>query len=485
MHSLSLTSAPIKRFFGNISLVVLLNLLVKPGWVLVENLVQDRLGHHVFGTFASMLTLASVMAAISDLGTTQFTTKRVAAAPDFLNEHFPTLVPLKGMLSVLFLGIVVGIGWVIGYRGHSLTILALTVVGMLLAQYTLFLRGVLQANQRFNTDALLSVLEKFLLLGLVLGLIPIGITLDNYVAARSIAIGFTFVVLYALIIRLYGRVKVQLRWEQARTLLKASLPLALITLVYGLNERIDILMLERLVSSEEASYYNAAYRLGDIVMMYLWTVLPLFFAKFAYATTRPEEQRDLLWFGQRIVTVPMLLVCAFVLFRGEVLFWQFTHSTPEEISRMVLCVKILFGSVLVHAFFAIYSTLLTSTNHEKAVSWLVVASTALNVALNLLLLPRLGAVAGAINTLVCAVFVSIGYLWLVHRRTGVPVPWGWISRLAVAFGLLCAVWYGLQTGLALHWLPESVLASVAFVGILFLSGVVRIAELRKLLKVRQ
>ena len=152
---------------------------------------------------------------------------------------------------------------------------------------------------------------------------------------------------------------------------------------------------------------------------------------------------------------------------------------------MVLCVKILFGSVLVHAFFASYSTLLTSTIHEKAVSWLVVASTILNVALNLVLLPTLGAVAGAINTLVCAVFVSAGYLWLVHRRTGVPVPWGWIGRLAVAFGLLCAVWYGLQTSLTLHWLLESVLASVAFVGILFLSGVVRIAELRKLLKVRQ
>ncbi|MDF7810890.1 polysaccharide biosynthesis C-terminal domain-containing protein [Hymenobacter sp. YC55] len=464
------------------SLVVLLNLLVKPGWVVVENLVQDRLGHHAFGTFTALFTLASVMAAVSDLGTTQLTTKRVAANPAFLTEYFPTLVPLKGGLSVLFLGVVVAMGWVLGYRGHTLTLLALIEIGMLLAQYTLFLRGVLQAHQRFNTDALLSVLEKFLLLGLVLGLIPIGITLNNYVAARSVAIGFTFVVLYGLMRRLYGQVKLKLRWEHARTVLQASLPLALITLVYGLNERIDMLMLERMVSAREASYYAAAYRWGDTVMMYLWTILPLFFAKFAYVFDKPDEQRDVLWFGQRVVTVPMLLVCAFVLFRGEVLFWQFTHSTASEVARMVLCLKILFASVLIHAFFAIYSTLLTSTNHERAVSWLVVASTVLNVVLNVLLMPTLGAVAGAINTLVCAVFVSVGYLWLVQKRTGVPVPWGWITRLGLAFGLLCAVWYGLQTGLALHWLLESVVASVAFVGILFLTSVVRISELRKLLQ---
>jgi O-antigen/teichoic acid export membrane protein len=150
-----------------------------------------------------------------------------------------------------------------------------------------------------------------------------------------------------------------------------------------------------------------------------------------------------------------------------------------------LCLKILFVNVLVHAFFAIYSTLLTSTTHERPVSWLVAASIVLNVGLNLVLLPKLGAVAGAINTLVCAVFVSVGYVWLVQRRTGVPVPWAWLGRLAVAFGLLCAVWWGMQHSLALPWLLESVLAGVAFLGILFLTGIVRIGELRSLLQRQQ
>jgi O-antigen/teichoic acid export membrane protein len=179
--------------------------------------------------------------------------------------------------------------------------------------------------------------------------------------------------------------------------------------------------------------------------------------------------------------VPLLLLCGFVLFRGEVLFGQFSNSTPGEVSRMTLCLKILFVSVLVHAFFAIYSTLLTSTDHERPVSWLVAASILLNVVLNLVLLPKLGAVAGAINTLVCALFVSGGYVWLVQRRTGVPIPWGWLGRLALAFGLLCAVWYGLQVGLSLHWLAEAIVTSGAFFGILFLTGIVRISELRGLL----
>ena len=462
--------------------MVLLNLLVKPGWVVLENVVQDRIGHELFGTFTALLTLATIVAAVSDLGTTQLTTKRLAASPSFFTDFFPTLLPLRAGLGVGFLALTVGLGWVLGYRGHWLLLLAITAAGLLLTQYTLFLRGVLQAHQRFNTDAVLSVLERLMLLGLVLALLPMGLTLDRFVGVRTVAVLFTFLLLVGLIRRLYGRVALRPRWAQARQVLLESLPLAFITLVYGLNERIDMLMLERLVSAREASYYAAAYRWVDAVMMYLWTVLPLFFARFAHATGRPEEQQKLLWFGQRIVTVPLLLVVGFGLFRGELLFFQFKHSTPAELLRMTQCLQILFLNVLVHAFFAIYSTLLTSTDHEKPVSWLVTGSIVLNTGLNFLLLPRYGALAGAANTLLCAVVVSVGYVWLVPRRTGVQLPLAVLWRLALAFGGLCAGWYALRTYAGLPWWLETGVAGIWLLVLIFALGIVSISELRQLRK---
>ncbi|UPL50385.1 oligosaccharide flippase family protein [Hymenobacter sublimis] len=460
--------------------MVLLNLLVKPGWVVLENVVQDRLGHEVFGTFTALLTLATIVAAVSDVGTTQLTTKRLAASPGFFTEFFPTLLPLRAGLGVGFLLATVGIGWVLGYRGHWLLLLAITAAGLLLTQYILFLRGVLQAHQRFNLDAVLSVLERLLLLGLVLALLPIGLSLDRYVAVRTVAVGFTFLLLVVLIRRFYGKVALRPRWQQARQVLLESLPLAFITLVYGLNERVDMLMLERLVSSKEASYYAAAYRWVDAVMMYLWTVLPLFFARFAHATGRTQEQQELLWFGQRVVTVPLLFVVGFGLFRGELLFFQFTHSSAQEVARMTQCLQLLFLNVLVHAFFAIYSTLLTSTDHEKPVSWLVTGSIVVNVGLNFVFMPRYGALAGAINTLLCAVVVSAGYLWLVPRRTGVQLPWAMLLRLMLTFSGLCAGWYALRRYAALPWWLEAGLAGLWLLVLVLGLGVVKVNELRQL-----
>ncbi len=459
----------------------MLNLAIKPGWILVENVVQNQLGHAAFGTFTALYALALVVASVSDLGLTQHTTRRVAAEPSFLPDFFSTLLPLKGWLSAVFLGLMIGIGWALGYDSKALGWLGLIGLSLLLTQYAQFLRGPVQGAQRFGLDAGLSVLEKALLLGLVLALIPTGaLSLGTYVGARVVAAAVTCAVFSVVVARLLGGwVWPRLNRTAARGLLRDSLPLALITLLYGLNERIDMIMIERLAGPHEAGLYAGAYRWTDAAMMYLWTVLPLFFARFAHLSADRPAQTALLSVGQRVAAAPVLLVVAAVLMRGEVLFWQLSHSTPVEVQQMTRCVQILFLNVLVHGFFAIYSTLLTSTRFERPVSMLVALSIGLNVVLNAIFLRQYGAVAGAANTLACAVIVSGGYVWLVSRRAGVAVPWGHLARLAAAFGLICGIWWGLKTTLD-NWIIEGALMAPIFLGILFLTRIIRLDELRSL-----
>ncbi len=475
------TFAPIKRFLGTLSLAVVLNLAIKPGWILVENLVQNRLGHAAFGTFSALYALALVAASVSDLGLTQHTTRRVAAEPGFLPDFFPTLLPLKGGLSALFLVGMVVVGWLLGYRGATLGWLALIGISLLFTQYAQFLRGPIQGYQRFGLDAGLSVLEKALLLALVLALVPTGwLSLGTYVGARVAAAAVTCAVFSVVVARLLGGwVWPRLDGSAARELLRAALPLALITLLYGLNERIDMIMIERLAGPREAGLYAGAYRWTDAAMMYLWTVLPLFFARFAHIAHDRPTQTQLLSVGQRVAAAPLLLVVAGVLMRGEILFWQFSDSTPAELAQMKLCLQLLFLNVLVHGFFAIYSTLLTSTNLERPVSKLIAVSIGLNVVFNALFLREYGAVAGAANTLGCALLVSGGYVWLVWRRAGVAVPWGALVRLAAAFALTLGAWFGLKMSID-KWLIECLLMAPIFGGFLLLCGVVTPIELRSL-----
>lgn len=465
-------------------------MLVKPGWVVVENLVQNRLGHATFGLLASFTALATVVAAACDLGLTHLSVQRLAAEPAFWEDLFPSILPLRAGLGGLGLGGLLAIGWALGYANAQLGWLAVIGLSLLLTQYGQFLRGALQARQYFNADSLLSIVEKALLLAFVLLLLPTaaGLTLTNYLGARVVAAGLTALLVYGLLTRLLGRVRVRWRPVQLRALFGQSLPFALITVLYGLNERLDMVLLERLASPREAGYYAGAYRWLDAAMMYTWTIMPLFFAKFAATSSRPDglpdraAQQALLAFGQRVTAVPLLLVVAFILFRGEILFWQFTHSSAAELGEMTRCLKILFINVLIHAFFALYATLLNSTGHVRVVSWLVMLSVVVNVGLNAALVPSYGATAAAASTLVCGGLVAGGYVWLLPRRAGLAVPWALLGQLLGVFGGTCVAWAALQRWAGLSWLPESGLASLVFVALLLALGVVRPAELRQLRK---
>jgi O-antigen/teichoic acid export membrane protein len=460
---------------------LLLNLLVKPVGLVVENLVQDRIGHAAYGLFSALFSLASIGAVLADLGISQLVTKKIASDSSYLETYFPTAFPVKLLLAVLFPVVMVAAGFLMGYDGHTLFLLAFIAFAFGLTQFILFFRATLQGNQSFNLDAVGSVTDKFLLVIFVLILLPLGLTLENFVYARTVAAGLAFVLLYGLISRLYGRLKMKLNKVHLKDLLRESLPFAMITLVYGLNERIDIVMLERLSSATEAGLYAGPYRWVDAVMMYLWTVLPIFFARFALTIQDEKEQEKLLHFGQVVVSLPIIFICVFSFFHGKIFFFQFQNSSPHEVELMVRNLQILFVNVLVHGFFAIYSTLLTSSNYEKPVSILVGASIVLNITLNLFLLPEYGSLAAACNTLICAVFVSVGYFVLVGKKVNVKLPVGMLLKLALLTLLLTGVFYLLERAFG-YWLLDASLAGLAFLGLVFLLRIVSLADLRSLRK---
>lgn len=461
---------------------MLLNLLVKPGWLLVENVVQDRIGHADFGLFTALFSLTYIFAAFADFGISQYTTKRIAADAGFMGDFLPVLLPLKGAISLLFPALIVGYGWLIGYRGEGLYLLVFIALSFSLTQFVQFLRSVLQAHQHFNTDSIASVLDKFLLIGLVLVLLQAGMDLEQYVYVRVAVTIITFLIVYGIIAWRFGLTRYRYSWPHVKTIFRDSFPFALIALVYGVNERVDMVMLERLYSEHEAGIYAGAYRWVDAVMMYLWTVLPIFFAKFALSLKDRQEQQKLLRFGQVVVALPIIYVSVFTLFFGNQLFFLFRNSTAAELLQMERNLHILFLNVLVNGFFAIYSTLLTSSDFEKPVSWLVAVSILLNVGLNFLFIPEFGSVAASLNTLLSAVFLSGGYLVLVKRKLQIELPWGILGKLALAAGLLAAAFYLLSKVIAAWWLTAA-LAGLVYAMIVVGLQLVPVRQL--ILKIRE
>jgi O-antigen/teichoic acid export membrane protein len=471
-------SAPaIGSLFRNISLAVVLNLLIKTAWILANNVVQDRVGHTDFGLYLALYAFGFLFLAASDMGINQYTTVTLAAQPTLLRKLFPSLLSLKLFFSALYPVMMVGAGWLLGYRGQELYFLLLLSAVHGALQINAFFRANFQAFQQFRIDAFASVLDRAVMLGIVVVLLLTRISVEAYIYAYLASAVVTMVLLYLALSRVHGRMRPGGTWSEYRELLRASLPFAIITVLYSVNDKIDQVMLERIIGGDagkhETGLYGGAYRWVDTVMMYLWTVLPIFFAKFAHHRDDVPTLRKLLVFGQPIAALPMIFAGVFVLFYGDKLLFLFDRSTPAELATMTLSMKILFIAVLVNGLFAIYSTLLTSTGHERFVGRMIAVSIVMNVTLNAFLIPQHGAIACAWATVASFSLLSLSYLWYLRFRLGMDLPWLLLGKL-IAVGLaFAAAFWGLDAS-GLPWWAVSALAAAVLAGLTFAARLLKL-----------
>ena len=372
------------------------------------------------------------------------------------------------------------IGWIMGYGEREIYFLAVLCFAQAIVQLIFFFRANFQASQHFMIDSTASVMDKFILILLVVIMLSRTITLDLFIYARLASLLVTVVIFYIVSLKLFDYIAPKLEPEKLKYLITQSIPFAIMNILYSLNEKVDSIIIDYLsrgsldiAKHSDAGLYAAAYRFLDASMMYVWTVLPIFFAKFAYNQKNTKEKQRLLNFGQVIVSIPMVFLAVFVYFYGEKLFFQQKNSTPEQIITMTNVLRILFFSAALHGMFAIYSTLLTSTGYEKKVSKMIVGSILINIAGNFVFIPIFGPIASAWVTVASTIFLSFMYVYYTQRNLEVKVPYTIILRLFIVFIAFGGVFY-LLTLTTLQWYLVTMLAGAFLLIFSFISGLLNL-----------
>jgi O-antigen/teichoic acid export membrane protein len=452
-----------------------LNFLIKPVWIVLDNKVQDKIGHADYGVFAALFSLSFLFATLADFGVNQFMTKKLAAEPTKIDEIFPVAFGLKLLLLVLYPLFMTAVGYAMGYGMQELYFLWLLSIFQAAVQLVMFFRANFQAHQQFFVDSFASILDKFLLIIFLLIVFYIHLTVESFIYARVFSILATVVLVYLFYVSVNHWHSPLLALDKMVPLIRQSLPFAMVTVLYSFNERVDQVMIERLLGGTASGLYAGAYRWLDAVMMYLWIVLPMFFARFAFLKTDPAALYKTFKLGHVIAFLPMAMVSGFVFLYPEKLFILFEHSSSEEIHTMSNVLRILFIASLMHGLFAIYSTLLTSTGYEKQTSILILVSVLLNIVLNFIFVPLYGIYASAWATVVSTVFLSTGYIIYIRKHHIVQLPVSTILKLSLTFCAFMSLYYGL-TFTSLTWYINTFIAGLFLLFVSWLLGLLKFKE---------
>lgn len=481
-----------RSFLANLFLLLVLNLLVKPFYILgIDAGVQDAVGSEVYGGYAALMGLSFLLNILLDLGITNFNTRHVAQHAQLMGKYLAGLAGVRVLLFVCYALVTVGVALVLGYRGEQLGMLGWLVANQGLAASILYLRSNIAGAQRFRQDSVLSVLDRVLLIGLVgwalwgrHGTEPFRI--EWFVYAQTAAYGVTLLVAVIMVLRLSGRVQVRWRPAFSYMVVRQSLPYALLILLMTFYYRTDTLMLERMLphGAEQAGIYAQGFRFFEAANMLGFLMAGLLLPMFSRMLREREDVGPLVFLALRLVLVGSLALAALCgMFPQTLLELRYSADTAPAARAFA---PLMWAFVAVSITY-VFGTLLTAGGDLRRLNRLAAAGAALNIGLNLLLIPRWQAEGAAWASLVTQWITALAQAWLAVRTFRLQLPQGLLWRTALWVGaLVLFLWLAAQLawsfGLMLVlYAPLALLLAVA-VGLLGradVQGMGRLARSRR------
>ena len=253
-------------------------------------------------------------------------------------------------------------------------------------------------------------------------------------------------------------------------LLRRAAPLGVAVLAITVYYYADSTLLGLLRTPEEVGFYGAAYRLVFPWLTVASTVGLLAMPQLAEALDRGTPIRPLL---DRMAKLSMSLAIPVAVGGTVAASTLVTLVFGERYSPAALPFSILIWSCVTVFANAPFGFLLLARHRDRAYMLIALAGAAVNIVLNLALIPRIGMTGAAIATISAEVVVLGAMLWATRD----------VSVQVLGSALRFGVPIGLVTGLAMWPFRTSVLALVIGAAVFFAAcavlRVVRIDEVRQ------
>ena len=486
------------RFLKNIIFLLFVNLLVKPFWILgVDRTVQNLVGDASYGTYLAIFNFSYLFYIVLDIGLTNFNSKNIAQNNQLLTKHFVGISQAKILLSVVYFFIIFLIGWIIGYNAEQLKLLAIVGFNQVLLSFILYVRSNVAALLLFKTDSLLSVLDRVLMILICSFLLWSGIfprsnfNIYWFVYSQTISYIITLLVATFIVLRHTDKLKFRFNFPFVLMIIKKSLPYALLVLLMSFYNRLEPVLIERILPQEtsaiQAGIYAKAYRLFDAGnnISYLFSVilLPLF----ASTIKKGEDLQSLVKQSFSLMLSMTCIIAIVCIFYSQNLMELLYPKAENElieiyntrISESSKILQILMGSFVSISVTYIFGTLLTANGNLKQLNIVATIGVIINLTLNFIFIPIFEA-KGAAFTSLCVQFATCAIQFLIAKKM-FDLKLGnkfWLSLLS--FIILVSISTALLFNSNINWIYSFLISLLCGIIVAFLTKMLDFNELRKL-----
>lgn len=476
-----------KFFVTNLFFLLTLNILIKSFWILgIDRGIQNAVSAQEYGVYFALLNFTFLFNILLDFGITNYNNRMIARHTNLLKKYFARIIPLKILLSVLYMLVVTVSGLCLGYDCWQTKMLFWMCLTQVLSSFISYFRSNITSLMLFKTDSIISVLDRFLLIvvcGFMLwnSRLRQSFSIEMVVYAQFLTMFITFLVALSVCLAKTGFVR--MKWNKAFgfLLLRDGLPFAVLGLLMACYNKMDSVMLLSLVddNGKSSGIYASGFRLVDSANMvsYLFSVilLPLF----SKMIKENRKITDVMGAAFHLLVIITTSFVAISLLYSRELMELLYNKHIEESAEVYRWLSFCFVPI---SMTYIFGTLLTANGSLKYLNIIAGLGMLMNIGLNFILIPLFQQNGAAITSLITQTVTAALQAWLALKIFKVKFDWKYCLKIVFYVFAVAVAAVAVRYALSASWIVKTAVSLVLFVVMAFAVRILSLKDVKSLVE---
>lgn len=396
------------------------------------------LGASSYGKLALALVFVQTFGLLADVGLLTVAVREMSRTPERTNQLVGAVLALRLALSLAVVPLAALVSLALPYDREVRVAILIAGASLVLGLANGALVAVFQSRLRMGRAAVSEVLGRasaFAALALVAAL-----DLGFYAVVASAAVGAAVALVASwILVRPFATPRLGARGDTWRPLLMAALPVGAALAVTEIYFRADTFIISLFRDYDEVGAYSLAYRVVELLAVLpavvMTSVFPLLSRYLGAGGDRARASTAIDAVGDLFLAVGVPLAAGGLVVAPQVI----ELVAGDDFAEAADPLRILLFAGALAAVSGLLGYALIAGGRQTSALRLALVALALNIALNLALVPSLGIDAAAAVTVASEVVMVAGGIWLVRRELDLRPRFALAGRVVLAAAVMGGV----------------------------------------------
>ena len=371
------------------------------------------LGPELFGLLTFALAFTGIFGLLLDLGLNNLAVREVARDKSRANEYLSNITFIKLIMGVITFGLTVVVVHSLGYAEETIAIVYLLTLSTVFSAVTASFYVIFQSFEKMEYQSVAGILTSLLMLTGAIILIARGAGVVAFAAvtliSSALVLGYSFFICVRKFKLFNAEANLDFWWPTIRQALPFGLSSVFVTIYFW----IDSLMLSLIQGNQAVGFYNAGYRLVFSLLFIPAVFSTAVFPAMSRFYISSRDSLQLMWkeFLRFMLILSIPIAVGTTLLAGRFVALIFGDGYAPSVAVL----QVLIWSLVFIFANAAFVRLFESANMQIVVTKITGLMVIVNVAINLVLIPKFSYV-GASFAILITEFIALVILFFLAER---------------------------------------------------------------------